>query len=431
MRRLPERLRQLPEMKQRWLVTGGFMVAQVFIWTVVFHILWYADRTITDTPVYYDYASRIAGGLFPYRDFSSEYPPVALMLFYLPRLVSGSGYGVFVWWFEILMLAFSCGTVALISFVSWKQWHSLGKTTMSLATYTAFILGLGSIVEARFDLAVAFLILASLACFIADRRLAAWLLLGIGMMTKVVPVLLAPLYLIVHFRRKQYGDLWMGPLAMALAALIIATPFLLVAPGGLAGSFLYHAERPLQIESTWSSPLLLLAKLTGYQVQIMNSYGSHNVFASLSDILAFWSGPVTVALVATGFWIFYRRSGRDEPEDVTFDRLVRFAAIAIATFIFAGKVFSPQFLIWLIPLVPLLRGRDRLPVTGLFALVLLLTQWEFPYRYWELYLLEPGMVITVAARNALLGLLVVVMLVAEGRAQEMGLLSRSPAFHSP
>ena len=81
-----------------------FMLVQVFIWAVVFEILWYGDRSITDTPVYYDYASRISDGMMPYRDFSSEYPPVAMLLFSLPRLFSGAGYSWFVIAFSAEML---------------------------------------------------------------------------------------------------------------------------------------------------------------------------------------------------------------------------------------------------------------------------------------------------------------------------------------
>jgi len=49
-------------------------------------------------------------------------------------------------------------------------------------------------------------------------------------------------------------------------------------------------------------------------------------------------------------------------------------------------VLSPQFLIWLIPLVPLIGGRRGLAASGLLAAALVLTQIWFPFRYWELAL---------------------------------------------
>ncbi|MCL5883433.1 MAG: DUF2029 domain-containing protein [Actinobacteria bacterium] len=410
-----QRFDSLPTSRKRWLITGLFLLAQLVIWSAVFEVLWYGDRSITDTPVYYQYASRIAQGMFPYRDFSLEYPPVAVLLFSLPRLISGPDYTWFVFAFEAEMLAFSCGIVVVLSIIAWRQWQSIGKLAGVLGTYTIFLLCLGSIVELRFDLAAAFLILASVACFITDRRLAAWLLLGVGIMTKIIPVLIAPIFLISHFRRRQYNQMISGPALMLVAALAIAIPFLIAAPEGLANAFLYHVERPLQLESTWSTPLLLMAKYSGYSVSIMNSYGSHNVFSSLSNTLAVLSGPVTILVILFSYGVYWRRSRGDGPLQWDSSQVIRFAALTIAIFIFGGKVFSPQFLIWLLPLIPLIKGRDRGLITGLFAAVLLLTQWEFPARYWELYLLQKQMVVEVAARNVLLGLLVVVLLVSTGR----------------
>ena len=49
-------------------------------------------------------------------------------------------------------------------------------------------------------------------------------------------------------------------------------------------------------------------------------------------------------------------------------------------------MLSPQFLIWLIPLVPLVRGRRGLAASALLGLALLLTQLWFPIRYWDLAL---------------------------------------------
>lgn len=415
--------RSLDDRARLWLIAGAFMLLNAVVWLVIFKLFWFGDKTITDTPIYFDYASRVVKGLFPYRDFSSEYPPLALLFFILPRLLSGPDYGMFVWWFELEMLFFSFGIIAIIANVSWRLWESHSRTAYAVASYTAFTLCLGSIVEARFDIAVAFLILASLACFVADRSLAAWLLLGLGIMTKIIPVLIAPLYIIIHLRRRQHEEMWLGPLAMLIMAAIIATPFLVASADGLASSFLYHAERPLQLESSWSSPLLILSKL-GYQVQIMNSYGSHNVFASASDTLVLLSGLATMLVLACIYWLFHRTLGNENAcgratgggadDGGISNGLFCFAAISIAAFIFLGKVFSPQFLIWLLPLMALIRTRNQRLVTGLFASVLLLTQWEFPYRYWELFLIEPEMVITVALRNALLGLLVVVMIWSAG-----------------
>ena len=137
--------------------------------------------------------------------------------------------------------------------------------------------------------------------------------------------------------------------------------------------------------------------------------------------------PVTILVLLTGYWIYWRRTYGDSADEWHESQLIRFASIAIATFICGGKVFSPQFLIWLLPLIPLIKGRDRSLITGLFAAVLLLTQWEFPARYWELYLLQKTMVVEVAARNVLLGVLLVLMILSLGNEKRRAPIAVRPA----
>ena len=84
--------------------------------------------------------------------------------------------------------------------------------------------------------------------------------------------------------------------------------------------------------------------------------------------------------VLVGIWVAFARRDRSREE------LVRYAAAAVVAFVALGKVLSPQFLIWLIPLVPLVR---RWSVALLYAAALVLTQAWFPKHYWS-YALQFG-----------------------------------------
>jgi hypothetical protein len=56
----------------------------------------------------------------------------------------------------------------------------------------------------------------------------------------------------------------------------------------------------------------------------------------------------------------------------------------MVVFIIGGKVFSPQYFIWLIPLGVLLPGVAGLRALKVFMLTLALTQVLFPYGYHQL-----------------------------------------------
>lgn len=386
--------------RRRWTVTAIFLSLQAAIW-ILAELLYYSARPITDTSVYYQYAGRIADGMFPYQDFSAEYPPVAMLFFLLPRLLSGASYNAYVYWFEIEMFLFSCANILLVGMISWRRRPDAGSLAAALALYTLFTTMMGFIIAARFDIAAACMMLATLAAFIYNRRVTAWALVGIGIMTKIVPIFIAPLFLVLHMRRRQKGWLYIGPVIMVSAAVAVALPFIIASPDGLARSFLYHAERPLQIESSWSIPILLMSYF-GYGIRMFLSYGSHNLFTPLSNLFATLSGPVTLLLICAGYWLFWQRVSGDEGEMSDDDQLLRFAAAVIVIFIAGGKVLSPQFMIWLLPLAPLIRGRDRNFILSLFGAILLLTQLEFPFLYGELLSLNPVMVLLVATRNVLL-----------------------------
>jgi hypothetical protein len=62
-------------------------------------------------------------------------------------------------------------------------------------------------------------------------------------------------------------------------------------------------------------------------------------------------------------------------------RLTLFAAIVVTAQVAVGRVLSPQFVIWLLPVVPLVVGRRGLAATGLLAAVLLTTRVWFPGPY--------------------------------------------------
>ena len=80
-------------------------------------------------------------------------------------------------------------------------------------------------------------------------------------------------------------------------------------------------------------------------------------------------------------------------------------------------MLSPQFLIWLVPLVPLVRGRRGLAASLLLGAALIATQIFFPQRYWE-YIFHLHLAWLVLLRNLILvALLATLSLPARGPAR--------------
>ncbi|HJW74369.1 MAG TPA: hypothetical protein VJ787_01690, partial [Thermoleophilia bacterium] len=84
-------------------------------------------------------------------------------------------------------------------------------------------------------------------------------------------------------------------------------------------------------------------------------------------------------------------------------------ATACAFMVF-GKVLSPQFFIWLLPVAALVL-LDDVPVGALALAAVVLTQIEFPGLYWSLVYLERPVIVLLVVRNALLFATFVVALV--------------------
>src|SRR6476659_8021326 len=334
----------------------AFAAGAVFLvaWGLV-HTWFWGHGQLVDWPTYLQYGRAMRHGLVPYRDFAVEYPPGALPVFVLPTWTHGDYATSFAWLMAL------CG-VLLVAVVA------------SLRPAAAFYVALGpllvgSLILSRCDLWPALLATASLVLLVRGRHALGWALLGAAVAAKLWPLVLVPLALTWSIRRGRP----FAPLAGAAVLLVITLPFAIVSPEGLWDSVSGQASRPLQVESLGAAFLTTFS-----HPEIVTSHGSQNVVGHHALGVAFGALQLVV-LVA--LWVAFARG------PATSDRLVRYAAACTCAFVVFGKVLSPQYLIWLLPLVPLVRGRRGLPATGLLTAALLLTQVWFPQRYFD-YALE-------------------------------------------
>jgi hypothetical protein len=370
------------------------------------HAGFYTRSQIVDTPVYQRYGDAIAHGQVPYRDFGVEYPPGALPVFALPALghADKPGFDRFRRVFEALM--WGCGALALVAMS--LALRALGARPARALAALAFAalspLALGSVVLSRFDLWPAALTVCALAALLARRHRLGSGLLGLAVAVKVYPVVLAPLAVVHVWRERGRREALacLGVLAAVVAACFV--PFLALAPGGVWDSVVRQTTRPLQLESLGSGVLLALHHVFGLTVRWKSSHGSQNLVGTGPDAIGAVQTVLQVAALLAVWWLFARgRGGRDE--------LVRASAAAVVAFVALGKVLSPQYLIWLVPLVPLVRGRRGLQAAALLGVALVLTQVWFPFRYWHLvFSFDPTASWLVLVRDLVLLALLVLLL---------------------
>ena len=336
---------------------------------------WSGDA-ITDIPLYRAYGERIANGLVPYRDFPFEYPPGALPALVGPALVTDSltAYRIV---FAAELAAVGGLGVLLVGSALRHLGRSAEERRLAFAAVAFAPLLLGGVVLTRFDLLPATLVAGALLLVVAGRPRAGALVTGFGVAVKLYPAVLVPLFGVAAYRRGGRRELATTLALVSTPVIALYVPFLLVAPDGVLDSFGRQLGRPLQIESLGAGILLVLHQLLDTSLGWASGAGSQNLTGTGAGVLAVVQG--IAQLVAVSFvWIAFARG------PATTERLVRHAAAVVVAFVALSKVLSPQFLVWLVLLVPLvggLRGRTSLWLT---VLACALTAAWFPLRYWEL-----------------------------------------------
>jgi hypothetical protein len=97
---------------------------------------------------------------------------------------------------------------------------------------------------------------------------------------------------------------------------------------------------------------------------------------------------------------------------------------AVTAFAALGKVLSPQYMLWLVPLGALALAWRMHALAGAVAAAAVLTQVEFPARYFDLVEGETFPAVVVALRNLVLLAVVALALRAVLRGRQEQLLDR-------
>ncbi|MET0615134.1 MAG: glycosyltransferase 87 family protein [Thermoleophilaceae bacterium] len=400
--------------------TGGALAALVVLaagWALTLWIAPWSNERVNDLFVYRTFATPVLDGGLPYRDVAFEYPPLAAPAIALPGL-AGTAAESFRWAFALWTLAAAAAVVLLCGALARRTGGDARRAMLAAAVMALLC---GALVRTHFDLFPVALVLAALLLLARDRPRAGFAVLGLAVMTKVFPIVVAPVAIAWLVARGRRRDAWQGALVCAAVMAAIAVAAVAASPDGALDAVRYHLDRPVQIES---SPALVVLGLDaaglGHATSV-SSFRSDGLLHPAADLIASLFLTALVALVALLCENVARSgaAGRSAARELVIASLA-----ACAGFALFGKVLSPQFVIWVLPLGALAFAWRMHALAAAVALVAVLTQIEFPAHYFDVVAREPLAIGLVALRNVALAA-VIALSVRELRAARR---ARQPAL---
>lgn len=300
----------------------------------------------------------------PYVEVPLEYPPPNLPFVIGPAIVT-SDLETYMRLFALVMGALLLGSALIAVRVADDEREA------RLVGFALLLLAHGALAIQCLDAIVALLLVLVVDATVRKRDFALGFWAGLVFAAKFIPVAVAVAALVasgVTWRelRARVPRLLGGG---TLGAFIGLGPLVLGAPSALGTLLRYHGDRGLHVESSLGVIYGTVKAIAGMPEKTRVDYGSFNFHGAGSLELAKASSLLLLALIAAA--IFAARPASND------DRTKRIVLAALATTIalwLGGKVFSPQYLTWALPLVIAIPGRAWRRVALAFGVVLILSQ---------------------------------------------------------
>lgn len=399
-------------------------------------------------PQFYHFAGQLGAGRLPYRDYSVEYPPLAVVLTLLPALpllpfagiaprpdpafhpglsslpapdpIRYGAYGVS---FALMLLLIDALTLWLVMRAGRRLAPRDATGALSGLIYTLLTLLAGALLQ-KFDLAAGALCLLAIYALVTRRPYLAWSALAGAALIKGFPILLAPPMALVQvaqirnaqpqgWARRAFGEVGRA-LGVCLASIATVTLGVVLWAGwdAVANTVLYHQARANEIESLWANLELLVGWLPGLAVttRFNGADLSRVVVSPLDPALRNAPTLLLVALLAAVYFPLLRvlaqwrrdegqQGQRDPATDARW--LITISLAALMAFMLAFRALPAHYVLVLLPLAAVLRlpsrAVDRIWWGSIVALCLL---GQGVILIWNaLKSLEPWAALLLTARN--------------------------------
>jgi len=297
-----------------------------------FGVAQYQAHCYTDIyPLYY--GEGLSSGKVPYVDHHVEYPVI------IGAVMQGAAWAVRsitnpytrgLQFFDVTVAVLAVFLIAGVLATAYCAGPSMRWTALLVAFSPALILS----AFINWDLIAMGLMMMALAAWAARRPVLAGVLLGLAVATKFYPiVVLWPLFLLC-LRAGRMRTFWVTAISGAIAWLAVNLPVAVVAPRGWETFYVYSSERG----ADWGSIYFF------FQNMHWPGIGTSSVPAL--NLIS--GGALAVACGAIGLLAL---AAPRRP------RLAQLIFLTTAAFLLTSKVWSPQYVVWLVPLVVLARPK--------------------------------------------------------------------------
>ncbi|NGN84132.1 DUF2029 domain-containing protein [Arthrobacter silviterrae] len=261
--------------------------------------------------------------------------------------------------------------------------------------------------------------------YAADRPVVAAVLLSVATWIKVWPAAVVAPLLIASARRVQVL------LAGVVVSAVVAGATVLSGAGPHLLDFAVNqGQRGMQLEATFSTPWVWLSvlHLGGSKIADNVAINSTEVYGPGAPLAALLMQPLLIIAAVAGALIMIRALRRGAERE---ELLLEGSLLMVTAFIVFNKVGSPQFIIWLAPVViaGLTHNWDRWKIPATLLMGIAFTTFViYPLFYTPLIHANPIMAAVLTIRNVLL---VTLLVWAVRRTAELGRKPSSAPAPSP